>query len=738
MNNASFLAQPISKFALKKTRTKSSSRSAYAPITAKPMLLFAARFAGCFCLLIFSFMTVSNAQTDPCTSRIGGAVGGFWGTPQFRANEYCADTPGDVVSFLSGPTQVTCRNCMPGDSNHAPMFNKGGTTTCTSFEKQMVIEFSQPVAALHWGISGAKTVTDNHGHVLHSSIDSWVARFNHGDITSITITDPTIHDDWGVPGFWEIWSGNVSWTDNSTYQQCSCDRPPVSAPTLQMVTTDWGKASEDWSMIVEVTEDDGLEISDILLGSRYMAEKINVPYYLLETSAFAKRRGELKPASTDLEMQSHLVNFYKNDDGEKLVIEATYVVKEIPAGSDSCLEIIQRYEFYKARLGDHCEPTGTLPCSRFRPIVKYRFVGGGGETLTSVEIAQRQHRKVDGNIYNSIGLFRDVDSYPGLLLNLGGFVRKANPLYTEWIDPIIKDGQDTQRWDNIHQTYLGVIDEPGILGPGCPECLHSHWRWGTWLHGEGHGNPIQIAPGSTQGVDLAIVAEQFGQDDPTNFRDLVQRDQLIRTFNIAGRSPLQVYLYSAPEDVVYWQAGTGRADSETFFEWGTFFVGGLANQQVYDGGHHHRPSSKTGEAPLSPESEDSLTSIFAAQLHEEGEATVSPFDISTLPPLPAGFTQLGDLSFDITTTAKLSGAETINYSVPSVVDEGVFQNLRIFHLEKDPFAPTEMIWVDRTVFGARSAGAGLRQQDTERESQFAWNVCGGQSYNSSAAQHRDC
>lgn len=37
------------------------------------------------------------------------------------------------------------------------------------------------------------------------------------------------------------------------------------------------------------------------------------------------------------------------------------------------------------------------------------------------------------------------------------------------------------RPDNFHQTYEGEIDEPDAFppGPGCANCVHTHWRWPT-------------------------------------------------------------------------------------------------------------------------------------------------------------------------------------------------------------------------------------------------------------------
>src|SRR5438067_11961229 len=150
-----------------------------------------------------------------------------------------------------------------------------------------------------------------------------------------------------------MWFINPRFNSESKDKSCNCARPTIATPPTQTAT------GYGWSMQVEVSPNDGLVLHDVKLNDRYMAEKISVPYYTLQTSAFAKQRGELKPNSSDDSRRSRLVNYYVVTDDKKLVIEATYVIDQIPAGSQSCLHIIQRYEFYKQVPGDHCEPSGT-------------------------------------------------------------------------------------------------------------------------------------------------------------------------------------------------------------------------------------------------------------------------------------------------------------------------------------------------------------------------------------------
>ncbi|MEK6281680.1 MAG: Ig-like domain-containing protein [Acidobacteriota bacterium] len=506
-------------------------------------------------------------------------------------------------------------------------------------------------------------------------------------------------------------------------QDGRCDCETIPRPPTQNVSSAWpfdlAGTDPNWSMLVQVTDNDGLVLRDIKLGQRYMAQRISVPYYYLETTTFPRQRGELKPDGADASKRSRLVNYYTTTDDEKLVIEATYIIDQIPAGSPSCLHITQRYEFYRSRPGDQCEPSGTLPCARWKPMIKYQFVGRNGEFLKSLNIAQRQHRIVDNNSYNTVGLFKDCD-FPGTCRPTGGgivgsfgFERKFNPLFVEWYDRAINGGKTTKQWDNIHQTYLGSIEEPGIcptcpgslfVGAGCPECVHNHWRWGA-IQGQafGNGNILGMPVGSTQDLDFAVIRYQSGEEDPNDLKDLVQLSHLIRTYDTSARNPLQIYRASAPEEVVVWHSAMGHQNSDTFFAYGGFFNPALPSQQLYGGSSSvvHPSSadaSKLGSAEtVVMSSEDGISSVVATQIYANGSTNITPFDVGLAGPLPTGYSQYSSLSYDVTTTAEASGPNTITFSVQSVTDQNMFDGLRIFHLEQDPYDPSAAVWIDRTV-----------------------------------------
>ena len=495
-----------------------------------------------------------------------------------------------------------------------------------------------------------------------------------------------------------------------------CEMPTIQTPPTQTLSTPWpydvDGTNPNWSMTAEVSANDGLVLKDVKLGQRYMAKRISVPYYSLETSAFPKQRGELKPNSSDPTMRSRLVDFTVTTDGEKMVIEATYAIDSI---GQSCLRVSQRYEFYKQGVGGPCEPSEKLTCSRWKPIVEYQFAPKGNETFTSFNIAQRQHFRVDDNPYNTIGLFKDCDfaeTEGGCLPRGVVFEAKSNPQFNEYSGFAILNGKRANRWDNIHQTFRAKVDEPGIdwtfqnwsyKGPGCPECMHSHWRWGAangpvW----NNGNVFEIPSGSNQDIKLSVVRYQSGEEDPTDVAGIVHSGQPIRTYFTAGRSPLQIYRGSAPEEVVVWYSATGRQTSDAFFGHGGFFNPTLVSKRLY--GSSGSGLTKEGDteslsstSPVNLSGGDELTSIDAGQIYEEGTTDVVPFDATLGGALPAGYSLYTNLSYNVNSEAEASAPYTVTFSVPSVSDQTVFNNLRVFHLEQDPYDPDEVIWTDRTV-----------------------------------------
>lgn len=481
--------------------------------------------------------------------------------------------------------------------------------------------------------------------------------FNNGTLVNI-------EDNWSPPLFF---------IRDFAIQPLTCnDATLLPRPPPETVT------GHGWSMRAEVTDRDGLVVRDVMLGHRFMAEQMSVPYYTLQTSAFPLQRAELKPDSNDASARSRLVNYYVATDNEKVVIEATYIVDRIPATSQSCLHITQRYEFYDS-VGGVCEPSATLPCSRFKPVVKYAFVGKNQETLQSINIVQRHHFRVDGRAQNAVATFRDCDDAPSAscLVSSGNLIleKKINPILSEMFSPVIRNGNDLHAWDNFHQTSQSSVVEPHVVfnplpagAPGCPECAHVHWRWGASVpNSQAFGSGRLLIPaGSNQDLDFAVVRYHAGQEEhPDNYIDLFQNHEAISREEILSVDPL-IIRYT-PEDVVFYYSATGHRVQDAFFIHNGFFNPAFGNVT------HHAGA----------------VDVTFQNLFMTGETAAAPIDPTSAGTLPPGYVAYNNLAYDVSTNAIVSGPYRFAINIPKPSDPTLIPKLRILHSEFGPL-------VDRT------------------------------------------
>jgi len=108
-------------------------------------------------------------------------------------------------------------------------------------------------------------------------------------------------------------------------------------------------------------------------------------------------------------------------------------------------------------------------------------------------------------------------------------------------------------------------------------------------------------------------------------------------------------------------------------------------------GFHHGTSSRAKS------DQDGPVGVKYDRVFQTGDVKIEPLNLSDLPPLPAGYVALNDKAYRITTSAIVAGRHTVRFAVPSVTEENVFQKLRIFHVDNDPFDPDGHVWVDVTV-----------------------------------------
>lgn len=360
-----------------------------------------------------------------------------------------------------------------------------------------------------------------------------------------------------------------------------CGRPtlqpgyPTSASPA-LIQSDGG-----WKMSYGITDRRGLELTDITLGERYLAASFSVPYFQIQTSSLSKARCNLTPDS-DLTQahpcESRLVAFETHgDNANPLEVKATYEVDNLPyQTSASCAFITQDYQFYAPKFPgtgtEGCEPTSSLACAVLKPLVSYRYVSPDGfDTLTSLEIPERLHFGVDDpGLAGQSELFtQDEDSPPPPHVSLVGdtdfslglagalpaaYARERHEFEAVAIQGASSEGASVA--DNYHQTAKPYVQLP-YPPPGCPECVHIHWRWSEFvaiLGGPqfGSGNPI-VPDGSNQSVKVAISRYYPDELEPLYF------DQLVEGRSVVGWP------------VVFWYDATGYQPSDTFFTHGAFF-----------------------------------------------------------------------------------------------------------------------------------------------------------------------
>jgi hypothetical protein len=142
-------------------------------------------------IILCSSLATANAQAPVCDARSKfGQPTGTDGGNIFDL--FCNLPPTDIFAYFGGNT-VTCKGCMEGGYTpypHSYGWEIAGTPSCAAYGREMVIEFSAPVADVDVPVSGARTVSDNRGNVvrLNPSPNGFyrIARFEGPGITRIT------------------------------------------------------------------------------------------------------------------------------------------------------------------------------------------------------------------------------------------------------------------------------------------------------------------------------------------------------------------------------------------------------------------------------------------------------------------------------------------------------------------------------------------------------------------------
>ncbi len=357
--------------------------------------------------------------------------------------------------------------------------------------------------------------------------------------------------------------------------------PSCTAPTMSVaVRSPIGYSGLGWTMTGKVTENDGLLLEDVTLGSRVMAYEINVPSFKVapNKSIAHNVRCQLTPIEDPKEnCTSRLVDLTGPAIFQEYIeIQATYVVNRIgdvsSLGPDSCLIIRQRFHFFREYdpaidLKKSCEPAGAVTCARFKPMVEYAFVNWNGDWQITAP-----QRFVFLRIGDKTGVWKDADCLASTSVrNTCPWPQKPGvpPIFYDFEYPIqqentyeaIRDGH-ASTWDNIH------LDAVRVEAPGCKTCVHVHWRWGKltalselaphapprFYQENGSGNPM-IPPGSKQTVILHWVKKKSGEEDPVDYRVLDNKET-----------------FSPGDGHVLWYVPTSSSLSDSFFVHGGFFT----------------------------------------------------------------------------------------------------------------------------------------------------------------------
>jgi hypothetical protein len=330
--------------------------------------------------------------------------------------------------------------------------------------------------------------------------------------------------------------------------------------------------------------------------------------------------------------RSQLLQFqYVNSNPNYFALQAQYLLDRLdgdpdvtPQVPDSCVVVTQDHEFWKEGY-DACEASDVLSCARFKPIASYQYFTDSGPGIKTVNSAQRflfnpnsgysaPPAPATGGAASSVTMLMFdcehsdpltevlalisnpgalLDAYPACLNPLavtGNYPILTNPLTRETTIRVIQNGKaappdpslltaltsNLTRADNLHlrNTEDGLpISEPTSNGnPGCPECVHIHWRWAQLLERNDYvgatvvsprfnnngGNAI-IPPNSNQDVDIALDYLNTSETglDPSN--------QLWA----GGAQTIFSGLQGSP--LAFWYSGTGHTSGESFFVHGGFF-----------------------------------------------------------------------------------------------------------------------------------------------------------------------
>ena len=301
-----------------------------------------------------------------------------------------------------------------------------------------------------------------------------------------------------------------------------------------------------------------------------------------------------------------------------------------PQAPDSCIVVTQDYEFWKEGY-DACEASDVLSCARFKPKASYSYYTDSGPTINTVNTAQQflfnpnpgyatpvlapqvpappPASSVSMLMYDcehsasayallpvpiqtllttsNPGAILDTSvacQIPGITANYG-----TNPLTTETAVRVIQNGLTASatnliptkstgplpfiRADNLHLRNTendAPIQEPQTNGnPGCPECVHIHWRWAQLLERNDLVGAAVVSPRFNNNGGYAIVPANSNQDVDIAIDELNPAETGLDPSGQLWAGGAQ--MINQGEPLAFWYSGTGHSSNESFFVHGGFF-----------------------------------------------------------------------------------------------------------------------------------------------------------------------
>jgi hypothetical protein len=362
-------------------------------------------------------------------------------------------------------------------------------------------------------------------------------------------------------------------------------QPSDLADALAQASTGAGRSCTQagaggWKMSAHVSDNDGLVLDESSFGGRVFSKQISVPYlegiYRYNGVPGLESKIELTPtrdkAHPDLPAEpvrgSTLQSFQCGTDGGDIYAKAVYAVDDFVNEQDVTgpLTVTQQYRFRGLDAAHPCEPTEKLSCARFWPSVSYQYAGNTDcprrsrtcTAFTALRTVQRMAFRPDDKPDGGIDAYRDkLDrpfGDPGTIQTKGS----GGSMRYEDTDEAIRGGSRGD-WDSIHQAPGPKTSGPGVLSPGCGECVHMHWAWSRFLI-DAHKRQVwsdgkpEILDGSRQDAVFGVLRLQDGEDDPyaKGWRSLVDKKKSSAS-ELRGHTP-----------VVFWDMLSYGAADATF------------------------------------------------------------------------------------------------------------------------------------------------------------------------------